>query len=344
MNELSQLIEESAAKLFEDFALTNGAKEMEAGVFPKALWQAFINDGWLQTMLAEEKGGASLGIAGGCVLMRLAGYYTVPLPVVESLMAAYLLAESGHPVTDELYIPVIVHKEQMDAAQLELAGVPWARYAVGIVLILPTDSGCSVCTVQQHDMQLTQGANMAAEPRDDVSIKNHLLSVAKPIEGLSVERIRSWLALGRAAQLSGALQRTLEMTVNYATERKQFGREIGKFQAVQQQVSVQAEHTSAARCAVDSAIAHLGSQQEWECIAGAKITTGEAAGISAKTAHAVHAAIGFTQEYSLQLSTRRLWSWRDEYGNETEWSIKLGEYFMQLGGDDIWHQLTQQTA
>ncbi|HIG78941.1 MAG TPA: acyl-CoA dehydrogenase [Cycloclasticus sp.] len=344
MNELSHLIEESAAKLFEGFALSNGAEEMEAGVFPEALWQAFINDGWLQTMLAEEKGGAGLGLAGGCVLMRLAGYYAVPLPVVESLMAVYLLAESGQAVADELYIPVIVKAGLTDAEQFELAGVPWARYAAGMVLVLPTDNGCSICIVKQQDMQLTNGANMAGEPRDDVRIKIQLLRDAKPVDGVSVERIKSWLALGRAAQLSGALQRTLEMTVNYATERKQFGREIAKFQAVQQQVAVQAEHTSAARCAVDASMAHLGSEQEWECIAAAKITAGEAAGISAKTAHAVHAAIGFTQEYSLQLSTRRLWSWRDEYGNEAEWSIQLGEYFMQLAGDDIWHQLTKQTA
>jgi len=343
MKELTNLIEESAAKLFEDFGESDGNKQMESGEFPADLWQAFVDDGWLSTMLPEDDGGAGLGLAGGCVLMRLAGYHCVPLPVVESLIATSLLAKVSQINEQNLIVPAIV-TEQETAEDIKINGVPWARHAKAIAVIQETDTGCSISTVSVADIDLEIGANMAGEPRDDLSINQKHLVNTKQIDGLTVSQIQSWLALGRAAQIAGALQKALEMTVNYANERKQFGRQIGKFQAVQQQLAVQAELSYAARCAVDAAILHLGSEQEWECIAGAKISAAEAAGTAAKTAHAVHAAIGFTEEYALQLSTRRLWSWRDEYGSEIDWSIKLGNYLMCLDGDNLWNNLTKQTA
>jgi acyl-CoA dehydrogenase len=198
--------------------------------------------------------------------------------------------------------------------------------------------------VKRDDYEISEGCNMAGEPRDDVVITSDKLQNKAELVGISVEDINSWLALGRAAQIAGAMRSVLERTVEYANERAQFGRQIGKFQAVQQQLAVQAELTSASICAVDSAIAHLGTEQEWELIACAKVTTSESAGIAAKTAHAVHAAIGFTQEYPLQLSTRRLWSWRDEQGNEAEWSARLGAYCMNLEADSLWCWLAKQTA
>jgi acyl-CoA dehydrogenase len=54
----------------------------------------------------------------------------------------------------------------------------------------------------------------------------------------------------------------------------------------------------------------------------------------------VHGAIGFTKEYSLQLSTRRLWSWRDEFGGDTEWAAKVGTYVCGGGADALWPTLT----
>lgn len=344
MSELSRLIEDSASKLFESFSECDGVEQMEAGFFPEALWAEFIADGWLRTLLSEEGGGAGLGLRGGYLLMRLAGYYAVPLPVVESLLAIYLLSEAGLPVTDECYSPVLVGEPFPGSAELKLKGVPWARHSAGLVVICPSAEQVELVLVKRGDYQISEGCNMAGEPRDDVVITSDKLQKSVKLIGISLEQINSWLALGRAAQIAGALRSVLERTVEYANERAQFGRQIGKFQAVQQQLAVQAEITSASICAVDAAIAHLGTEQEWELIACAKVTTSDSAGIAASTAHAVHAAIGFTQEYPLQLGTRRLWSWRDEQGNEAEWSAKLGACCMCPEVDDLWDWLAKQTA
>jgi acyl-CoA dehydrogenase len=79
-------------------------------------------------------------------------------------------------------------------------------------------------------------------------------------------------------------------------------------------------------------------------IAVAKARVGEAAGTVAAIGHQVHAAMGFTREHTLQYRTRRLWSWRDEFGNETHWQRQLGELAVEHGGDGLWPFLTGTTG
>jgi alkylation response protein AidB-like acyl-CoA dehydrogenase len=75
-------------------------------------------------------------------------------------------------------------------------------------------------------------------------------------------------------------------------------------------------------------------------IAAAKIRAGQSAGKAAELAHQLHGAIGFTDEHELHLYTRRLWSWRDEYGSESYWSTRLGEILVRGGADAFWDALT----
>ena len=70
------------------------------------------------------------------------------------------------------------------------------------------------------------------------------------------------------------------------------------------------------------------------------IRTGEAAGIGAGLAHQAHGAIGFTYEHSLHFATRRLWSWRAEFGSESRWAQHLGRKVAARGADRLWTELT----
>jgi acyl-CoA dehydrogenase len=343
MNELVKLVEESATRLFKGFSESDAYESLESGVFPTQLWKDFLADGWLRTTLAEKDDGAGLGLVGGYVLMRLAGYHSAPLPIMESLLSLHLLSEAGFPITDDLFVPVVLNNEQV-GGNVPMTGVPWAHNAAGLVVIFTFNEITHINLIPSKNYTVTTSQNMAGEPRDNVQLNVNPLNGAEQLNDITTSQVSSWLALGKAVMTAGALQRVIERTVEYANERSQFGRQIGKFQAVQQQLAVQAEMTSAANCAVDAAIDHIGTAQEWELIACAKITTAEAAGYAAKTAHAVHAAIGFTHEYPLQLSTRRLWSWRDEYGNEQEWSTRLGNHVIQSNTDGLWPWLTTQTG
>ena len=107
-------------------------------------------------------------------------------------------------------------------------------------------------------------------------------------------------------------------------ERKQFGRPIGKFQAIQQMLADAAGQYAAAAAAADLAAAGLRHRRLRVRVAIAKARVGEAAGKVAEVCHQVHGAMGFTQEHPLHFATRRLWSWRDEFGHEAYWQERIG--------------------
>jgi alkylation response protein AidB-like acyl-CoA dehydrogenase len=149
-------------------------------------------------------------------------------------------------------------------------------------------------------------------------------------------------ALMRAAQMAGAMEAALDLSTRYANDRVQFGRPIGKFQAVQQQMALLAEETAAALVAVESAAIAVaqGRASVDFAIAAAKTRAGMAAGRVAEIAHQVHGAIGFAEEHALHYLTRRLWSWRDEFGDESYWASALGQRVAAAGADGLWPLIT----
>ena len=159
---------------------------------------------------------------------------------------------------------------------------------------------------------------------------------------VSADLVRGVGALMRAAQMAGAMEAALGLATTYANDRVQFGRPIGKFQAIQQQLALLAEEAAAALVAVESAAISVaeGRQSAEFALAAAKIRAGEAAGTVAEIAHQVHGAIGFTEEHFLHNLTRRLWSWRDEFGDEAYWAGLLGRRIAAAGGAGLWPLIT----
>jgi acyl-CoA dehydrogenase len=129
--------------------------------------------------------------------------------------------------------------------------------------------------------------------------------------------------------------------VRYAGERIQFGRPIGRFQAVQQQLALAAAEVAAASAAAEAAARvatgdGIGAASTRFAIAAAKARTSEAAGAVARIAHQVHGAIGFTREHDLRLFTTRLWAWREEDGSDAEWNTEVGAMALAAGPDELW--------
>ena len=140
----------------------------------------------------------------------------------------------------------------------------------------------------------------------------------------------------RAAQIGGALNSALRLSVQYTRERKQFGKPLAAFQAIQQQLAVLAEEAAAANMAAMAAFHKMDRGPADFELAAAKLRANQAAGIGAGIAHQVHGAMGFTQEYELQKFTRRLWAWRSEYGNERYWATRIGEQVAARGVENFW--------
>jgi acyl-CoA dehydrogenase len=171
---------------------------------------------------------------------------------------------------------------------------------------------------------------------DDVPASGALLTSAR------VEELKARYALARAIQLAAALEQVLAWTVQYAGERVQFGRPLGKFQAIQMELAEMAGEVTAVTALTDAAVQAVERDENVVLAsAAAKVRAGAAVEVVARLAHQVHGAIGFTQEHRLHHLTRRLWSWRDEAGTELAWSRVLGAGLLADGADGLWPALTR---
>lgn len=150
--------------------------------------------------------------------------------------------------------------------------------------------------------------------------------------GVDAGAARALAATLAAGLMAGALERTQELTIEYASTRKQFGREISKFQAIQHQIAVMAEEVMAARMGAQAAFVGAPLAVSPLRAGAAKARAGMAAQQVASIAHAVHGAIGVSQEHPLHLLTGNLHRWRLAHGGEAYWSRRLGDW--ALAGTD----------
>jgi acyl-CoA dehydrogenase len=153
---------------------------------------------------------------------------------------------------------------------------------------------------------------------------------------LKGEEVHHTAALLNAARVSGAIRWIFERTATHATERVQFGKPLGKQQAVQQMLALLADHMLAGTAITDAAAANPSSL----LIAAARARLGEASDCAIEVGHQVHGAIGFTREYALNYRTRNLIAWRDQYGSVLEWKAELGRMFIGVSRDDLWPAIT----
>ncbi|MBB3085548.1 acyl-CoA dehydrogenase family protein [Geodermatophilus sabuli] len=318
------------------------------------LWSALDQIGITLLSVPEDRGGSDGDLVTAAAVLEILGEHSATVPFAETAMlAGWLLAECSAPIpagpmTAAVAGPDVTLVEDAGGWVLngELARVPWGRHADHLVLLV----GRHVVTVHRDEVDLRPGANLAGEPRDDVAL--HRLAVpadrVHPLPADSAVDARLFAArgvVGRLAMMAGAARRSLEMSLAYASERHQFGRPIGGFQSVQQQVAAMAAEVLLCKVAAQSAAQALDSGADWElAVAAAKVSAGSAAGTVARIAHQVHGAIGFTDEHDLRRSTTRIWSWRDEFGSVGEWARELGTLAAAAGADGLWPLLTEGGA
>ena len=336
-----ELLRDTATRLFQDLCEPAALRAAEGGNWPAALWRAVEDAGLPKALVPEAAGGSGVSFADAMVIVRAAGWFALPLPLPETMLAGWLLARAGLPVPDGPM--TVAYGDDITLTRTNAAVTPAARPPAcpGRGTTRPsspwTMAGASPSR-RATTASIEPGENVAREPRDTVTLGGRTDRSGEP--GSIGCNLRAVGAALRAQQIAGALERVTEMTTQYALDRTQFGRPIGKFQAVQQNLAVLAGQTAAAGAAADMAAEAVDDAIRLLPIAAAKARCGEAAGIGAAIAHQVHGAIGFTHEHSLHFLTRRLWSWRDEFGNETEWNQLTGRHMAKAGPDRYWAEIT----
>jgi acyl-CoA dehydrogenase len=315
---------------------------------PENLWTVLQESGFDKALLPESKGGAGVSWADACGFLALAGEHAAAVPLAEALVGHWLLDHAGVEGASLPTIASSLHSEQIQLSRDRdgwrvdgtLPRVPWGGACTHVAFIVGSGTAAQLIVLARDaaGISITSGRNLAGEPRDTLVLEGVVprAVVAAPFDA---SELLSLSAILRSALMAGAIERSLALAVEYANLRVQFGRPIGKFQAVQQSIAVLATQAAAARAAAEAGSEAI---DEWLAAAGepltqniaaasAKIRTGEAAGHACAIAHQVFGAIGFTEEHELHQFTKRLWSWRDECGNEAFWSRELGERI--LAGD-----------
>ena len=352
VSEVRSMLIDSATRLFADHVDGKRLDAAKRDGWAPELWRIVEEAQLPLVSIAEEAGGAGGSLSDLAAVLRIAGRYAAPIPLAETALAGWMLARCGLPIESGPLAFGPVHGEQVIArqhgSQWILSGsmrrVPWARIAQRLVVLVSGPASAMVACVDPKQCKVSPGRNLAFEPRDDVVLDDevvagNLVAPAAPGVDHAVMRLRG--ALARSLLMAGALERALELAVRYSTERIQFGRKIGQFQAIQQELARCAGEVAAAVAAALSAAGALErGKDSLLAVASAKIRTAQAAHEGALIAHQVHGAIGVTDEYALHHSTLRLWAWREEFGNETAWAAELGRAIAAAGADQLWPLLT----
>jgi acyl-CoA dehydrogenase len=320
------LVAETSARIFADHMTGDVATRAEAGQFPRELWQTLEATGLTGTSAdALESWPAPLVAVGEGARVG------APVPLAETLIASLLLRSAGQEVDGGVLTAATA---TINGNELSATAVAFADWADEIVLA----TGDALYRLPASACMLDPFPRLSGEPAADVSAP---LSATRRVEWSGADvLVDQYGALVRSIQLSAAMEACLELSVQYAMERQQFGRAIAKFQAIQHNLAVMAGEVAAARKSADDVL-YESIPVNAERIAVAKARCGEAAGVVAEIAHQVHGAMGFTREHPLNLRTRRLWQWRDDFGTEGEWQARLGRRFAQAGADRVWSEITR---
>jgi len=304
----------------------------------RPLWSTLADLGLTRLTGREESGGSGAGWAEAALLLTAVGASAAAVPVAENdLLAGWLLEEAGLAADDAVRTVAVV--DDGGAAR----SVPWARDTDSIVVTWRAGDGTwRVADVPRDRIELTAAVDLASEPRDHIRVD---LSAVDGVEisGAVVEQIRYRGALARALASAGAMERIVELVVEHTTARVQFGRPLGRFQAVQALVADLAAESALARAAVDGAVARVsehgfGGDATRFAVAAAASCAGHAAAVVARNAHQALGAIGFTMEHELHRHTNRILSWRSEFGTLAAWDAELLDAAMTAG--QVWPLIT----
>ena len=321
-------------------ALLRAAEGAQGETAVGGLWRALETAGLSDALRADEGGDGALGWPQVRPVLEACGRWGVPVPLAESLAAQALARQAGAVLVAG---PASLAVARLDGGRVIAEPVAYPRLVERVIVSLP-DAGGRAHRLWSFEASRASvdGAVGIADARAAMSWS---LAEGAELGGLpaGVTALLTGAAV-RSAQIAGACAQVLEMAARYASDRVQFGRPIGKFQAIQQQLSVAGEWTAMASMASQLALVGPGLALDRERVASAKQVAGTAAQLCAEIAHAVHGAIGVTAEYDLQLFTRRLWAWAADFGSSLYWARQLGTELVEHAPRYSWDTVVRASS
>ncbi|KLR60944.1 acyl-CoA dehydrogenase [Actinobacteria bacterium IMCC26207] len=299
-------------------------------------WSALAEMGVLGIMVPEAQGGLAMTEEDLVPLLLEAGWAGLPDPLAATAGVAVTLlrhASSSEPRADELLAQIAAGEISLGCVFSNPAQSESMRPAsvVAVSNFIPAATSLDqILLCLEDSVHLVDPASLQLERVQSVDGARDLFHFVVPVEmGESTALLTGaaaqaatlaafdFAALGAAAELIGLSRRMLEMTILYATERKQFGVQIGSFQAVKHHLtnaSLAVEFAEPLVLRAANSLA-LGNPQASLHVSMAKAKASAAAKGAAAASLQVHGAIGYTVEYDLHLYMKRSWALAGEFGD-----------------------------
>jgi len=296
-SEDQQEIKRTARELLADRSRPERVREhAEAGRTDEELWRELCELGWPGIALAEEHGGQGLGRIELSILCEELGRSLAPVPFLPSVLASTLIEQAGSPAQRERWLPGLASGDTLGA--LAIASHGTAELVIGgaeagVIVLLEDDQTARLLTPEQADVEPVASIDPTRSTAR-VSVPD---DAGEPLEGdASAGVSRALVAV--SSELVGVCDRTLEMTVTYVKDRRQFGVPVGSFQAVSHRCAQMLLDTEQARSTTAFAAWTADSDPERlaEAAAMAKAAASDGAREVTQSAIQAHGGIGFTWE------------------------------------------------
>lgn len=267
----------------------------------RKVWAQLTDLGVTALSVAEKFDGIEAQPIDLVVALERLGYWAVPGPVTESVAVA----------------PILLADDERSAALA--AGELIATVALTPQVPYAVNADFAGLTLLAGDGRVAEATPGVAH--DSVDPTRRLFEVDVSGDGQSADTARAYEfgALATAAQLVGAGQAMLDLSVAYAKQRTQFGRVIGSYQAIKHKLADVHIAVEMARPLVHGAALALadGSPDTARDVSAAKVAAADAALLAARSSLQTHGAIGFTQEHDLSLLLLRVQALRSAWGDPT---------------------------
>lgn len=345
MSEMRELIVDATNKIFKKNVTKELIDASEKGEWAGKLWDVLVESGLVSVGVEEDLGGTGGDATDAFAILRLVGKYAAPVPIFETIIAGWLLADHKVETTYEPTSFVLNLKDDLNAQDFVVRNVPWGRHVSQVVYIGKINGDYKLAVIPTAGAEVKQNQNIAGEPLDDLNFKGVNLETLTQFainDQETYEKAMKYAALGKSAMMAGAMEQVLDLSVFYAGERKQFGRSIGKFQAIQHHLAALAGETAAVLAALNYAIVAFEEGVIKEELPLVKMKISETAGEISRIAHQLHGAIGMTHEHQLHQVSRRLWAWREDYGNEVYWARILAKSYIENNDLTLWDFITKE--
>ena len=346
LNEAQQMLQNSAREFLEaecPDTYVRAMEENERGYSPE-MWTKLAEQGWIGLTIPEQYGGVGLAFTDLTVLLEEMGRALLPGPFFSTVVLgsqAIQLAGSDEQkseflpriATGQLIVTLALTEPtgRWDAAGVETTATPSSDgYVInGTKLYVPNAHVSDYLVVAartgdaEGDVSLfivprsTSGVSqtllktIASDRQSEVVFENATVPASALLGELNggwdtIERVLQWGAVGKCAEMVGGGRQVLDMTVDYAKERVQFGRPIGSFQAIQHHCSNMATEVEASRHITFQAAARISDGLDAaKEVAMAKAWVNDSYRRVCDLGHQCHGAIGFTKEHNMQLYSRR---------------------------------------